>query len=153
MQTDKKKVLTETHFVRTNLLFIMKSSTRQNWDQDEICLLHDLVNEKGKKWEEISRFFPSRSGDSIRNFYIRRNEICRVKTSSSQHVAHVSWSFEEDVLIIAFVQKNGKLWTTLGKKFAGKRTVHAIRNRYSRLMKLQNVYAVTCMCRANDMVV
>lgn len=134
----------------------MKSFTRQNWDEDEITLLDDLVNEKGKKWEEISSFFPSRSGDSVRNFYIRRhmsNEICKVKTSSSQHVVHASWSFEEDVQIIAFVQKYGNKWNDLGKIFAGKRTVHAIRNRHNRLMKLQNVYAVTCMCRANDMVV
>lgn len=134
----------------------MKSSTRQNWDEDEISLLHDLVNERGKKWEEISSFFPSRSGDSIRNFYIRRNmsnKIFRVKASPSRHVVHVTWSFEEDVQILAFVQKYGKQWTYLGKNFAGKRTIHAIRNRHSRLMKLQNVYAVTCMCRANDMVV
>lgn len=118
---------------------------RTSWSDAEISLLKQLYSLHGTQWQLISKGFPYRSADSIRNFvdrhidhHVKKPRICK---KSSQRL---TWTEDEDKQIAQYVAQYGRKWRNLCGYLPG-RSAHAIRNRYARLMEFKSAYSVMVM--------
>ena len=126
-------------------------TNRQSWSFEEDTLLYELVRTEGQKWRKFSKHpvFYNRTDDSLRNRYNRittqpNKSIKSVKTTKTlgQSKLRVMWSEEEDEMLKRFVEMKGQKWQEL---IVLGRTVHAIRNRWSRLQQSKHLEInVTC---------
>lgn len=108
---------------------------RTVWTTVEDKMIMRMVESSGLRWRQMETAFVGRSDDSIRNRYQRL--IGRAQQPKHEKVPCFQreyWTREEDRTIMEHVHIQGHNWVNLQAKLQ-KRTVHAIRNRYSRLLR------------------
>ena len=93
---------------------------KKDWSTDEDKLIKDYVKIYGKKWDEISKKFSTRTSREIKERYINKLDLC-LKTSK--------FTIEEDHKILSNFFKYGTKWSFISKKILG-RTPNMIKSRF-----------------------
>lgn len=91
-----------------------------SWTPEEDKKVLELVQKNGKKWTEISKQMPSRTGKQIRDRYINSLEPSINKSRFTD---------EEDHKIISLLRKYGKVWSGIASELPG-RTADMVKNRF-----------------------
>ena len=106
------------------------------YTEEEDFTIEDLVEEKGRKWNEIAMAFPGRSGQDIAARYRSPHRRRRSGESNAKQKEHRKWTSAEDAIIrngIAEHKKNpisnyGK-WANIAKLLGEDRDGDAVCNR------------------------
>jgi len=137
---------------------------RLSWSVEDDAKIVQSVREHGYKWRLIASFFEGRSDDAVRNRWNRVKDlpvhndgraappkapksVAKAAAERSHHPnldedgedrrERVSWSLQEDEMILRSVGEIGHKWHKIAQRLSG-RTEHAIRNRFARLQSLAN---------------
>ena len=133
-----------------------RGKSGNGWTRADDEKIISLVQQLGYKWEEIAKQLTDRTGDAVRNRYMRhlkrKPEAEPVGGSASSgapgsgdkalvtsadleasevHKGGDMWSPEEDAALVEGVRKHGHNWIQIAKTLPG-RSPGASRNRYTR---------------------
>ena len=92
------------------------STDKALFTEEEDLLIEELVEERGKKWQEIAEAFPGRSGQDINNRYHSAHRVRRSGESSAKYKKTRAWTKEEDQIIRdGFAEHGNKFgkWTII----------------------------------------
>ena len=113
---------------------------RRGWTKYEDTRILDFVHVHGKKWRMLALCMQNRSDDALRNRYNRlmgeHTTVPRMPRLSC--ALRSSWTEEEDSYLLRAVETRNRKWSKIGGEL--KRTPHACRNRYNRLMFGRNTH-------------
>ena len=120
-------------------------NSRKEWSEAERIHLNEMFALYGKNWQKIANTFKDRSVDSVRNrcvrdFFPERVTSTIMKTRRTQCDTRHHFKEDEDLQIIKFVVQHGRKWDDLQKKEIPQRSMHALRNRYARIISGNSEY-------------
>jgi len=142
------------------------SLERKEWSAAEDEVIREGVDTMGSRWRRIAERLPGRSDDAVRNRWNRLKEgathteggdddTCAwpecgsnatplrklsparpAEVSKGTKAERVGWTTAEDQIVVNSVKVLGHKWNKISEALPG-RTDHAIRNRWQRLLKLE----------------
>jgi N-glycosylase/DNA lyase len=107
----------------------MNTKTYLHFTKDEDSKIISLFEESGiKKWNEIAKYLPNRSGKNCRDRYMNHLK---------QNFETENWFNEDDDNLFKLVAKYGRKWLKISKHFPGK-TLDSIKKRFHQILSNQN---------------